>query len=392
MKTLILSTVLTVFSLLSFGQVHVRLTGFGGPGFDNCNPSLTEIPVSIRPVVSSPSGVSTSVRMEIRNDSTKHVFYKDTTVIGKGTEGVWFTSTIMVALTGPGVYNLSSYVTVEAQGEIDSSSGGDGWPHYSIVYKPAACKTISGRMYWDRNGNCTFDAGDSVFANQGIKDNYNEAARTDANGQYSFIFRNDYSNLIAVERVVTCPSGQHLTIGCHSSPGFVINSQNDTTVDFIYGDSLPTRITNWETFTSPDYRICPTPYRATFYSTLEGNVGVYDIHFYFGDGHDSIYHIDYSIPQASIFHEYTDFGTFHPYMKIVFPDTVLTRSFDEINYMDDCGPIQGIIYKDINGNCLYDNAIEEGFPGVRVECELKDKTKLYTYTDSAGRYYFNTRH
>lgn len=111
----------------------------------------------------------------------------------------------------------------------------------------------------------------------------------------------------------------------------------------------------------------------------------------FGDGADTVFY--QTIPNFGFYgqvaHTYLNAGTYTPQLIVTGPDLQAdTLAAPTIYITSTCGSVSGIVYEDVNNNCIYD-AGDVLLPNISLEIYDGSNYVSWTSSDSAGVYSFN---
>lgn len=239
-------------------------------------------------------------------------------------------------------------------------------------FEVKGCKTISGKVYADLNGNCAFDAGDAPLPQVHVVSNSPYNATTNANGAYS----------------LTVPDGQNYTvklsdfgystskpawINCPSTGYNTVNTLPASDVDF----SLQQGVFAFAGQEGPHYTSsCDLKKAYSFHfgaAVIGYNTGQkITITFNFGDGNESTEERTIAAAYDSVGvvmdHTYSTYGNYDVTCKIKGPD----GKEEQLIYanavtLTECALITGRVYADLNGNCTFDgNDLAEPYAKVML--------------------------
>ena len=255
-------------------------------------------------------------------------------------------------------------------------------------YVASTCKSISGKIYIDKNTNCQYDAGDTIsssylyarLSSDRIYDTY-----LDPNDSGNYIINvpiNETYTLTIVDYPYTLTTNMPGFAICPSNGVYSVSSLPASGIDFAMKKTLKVALKDTTALKRADCLANQT-YNPVFsanalgYNYVAGDSIKYKV--YFGDGQDSSFAFSggqlseglYASFEFSTSHKYASVGT---YTLRLYGETtdgqkdsvILT---DAVTVKDTCGLVTGKIYVDLNKNCVIDGIDP---PTEQVTVWLKD--------------------
>ena len=194
----------------------------------------------------------------------------------------------------------------------------------------------------------------------------------------------------------TAPHHQFPALGAYSVCLTITDSTGctDTRCDSVF-ISLPVPATIAYLYVDSSFIYnCTSPqnidffYYATSAGYSTGDSIKYEVRY--GDGVDSIFYnlFPNNGIQGTFSHAYLNAGNYTAMFIVTGPDQTTDTAFAEmIHISSSCGNISGVVYNDINGNCLIDSL--EWLGNIALEVYNGNQLVGWTTTDNSGHYSFN---
>jgi hypothetical protein len=295
----------------------------------------------------------------------------------------------------PGIYTVT-YIASMPDGNADTA--------YTTVMISGTCNNITGRFYTDINHDCNFNAGDIPVQYFPVRLDYNgttvATANTDIQGQFSLTAAPGYTyNLL---QDTSGYYSMNLPLTCSTFNGMTVTPSPSITQDFIAYDTTSIHIIATGDSSYFNNGNC-VPYTSVLY--MQGATLGYvtpndsvDLYINFGDGTDSTVRTEaYSAAMGQmgyfssfVQHTYTGAGNYN----VLYVASGLDGTSDsfihynQVMVADTCGNVEGNVYLDNNGNCIFD----AGDSVVWMELTLTETTSgsiYWSYTDINGHYSFS---
>lgn len=256
------------------------------------------------------------------------------------------------------------------------------------------CREITAIPFYDANGNQHLDSGEIAFENLAVNisqlsNNEGFVHYTNSQGEvaYSLSDKYQFSHRVA-DRIIRHNSFYEID---REIAGLRFAAQSDTTILFPYQrfEDSETEVPFYNASTQDS--ACSIPKEISFGFNIKSKAPIITAVHHYGDGVvDSItYTLSGSSNQFfSVAHSYESVGIFHPRTEIVVLDTTIYLTYPPITISDDCGNTSGVVYQDVNNNCLFDLNTDIVVPGARVIISTGGLTHS-TQSNKDGKYFFN---
>lgn len=257
-------------------------------------------------------------------------------------------------------------------------------------YGPNKCATVTGKLFTDKDGNCANNAGDVPYANKKIYyysntfSGFDGETITNAQGEYSLKLPKGAANRISVAELYPNGNGTYNKLGCGKELYQNYFFSADTTINFAYKDTTARSKTQFYVGAYGDKK-CVAPALLNFSQDANSNVDEYGVHIDFGDGTDTSFNGDGCC--FSLGHTYYTEGAYHPLVTYTLEDTIIYYQIPEVYITSNCGNVSGLVYRDENGNCTYDQGTDLPLKNQTLVCK-QGSTTFYHTTDSTGFYSF----
>ncbi len=263
------------------------------------------------------------------------------------------------------------------------------------------CNNVTGKLFLDFDGSCSLTAGDSVMANTPIylKNNGHIVAQGGTNvlGDYMISAAPGFTYQLFAGDTSRSTLNAVIPLSCSSSQGMSITPAPSINQDLIVLDTSTVILINALDTNSQVLNNC-VPYTTNFSvfgrvfnPSLQDSIALY---FNFGDGQDTTFWVSVWFVgpyegqfSGSVPHTFYAQGLYNALYAATRNDgtaDTLVR-YAEVNVADSCGSIQGYVYNDINGNCIYDSG-DLPLSNELINLTLNNNTIVSTMTDISGHY------